>query len=52
MKCSKCGAPIRSGHLYCDKCGHEVQLVPDYNPLGNMMSNQRKKEEKRKKIRK
>ena len=30
MKCSKCGAHISEGSLYCDKCGEEVQIVPLY----------------------
>lgn len=30
MKCSKCGAHISEGSLYCEKCGEEVQIVPLY----------------------
>ncbi|MBQ7934406.1 MAG: chitobiase/beta-hexosaminidase C-terminal domain-containing protein [Lachnospiraceae bacterium] len=30
MKCSKCGALISEGSLYCEKCGEEVQMVPLY----------------------
>ena len=33
MKCSKCGAEIKSGSVYCDSCGEAVQMVPDYNLL-------------------
>lgn len=33
MKCARCGAEIKSGCLYCSKCGYEVQIVPDYNVL-------------------
>ena len=33
MKCAKCGAEIKEGCLYCSVCGHEVQIVPDYNVL-------------------
>lgn len=32
MKCQKCGAPMVSGHLYCDICGAEYQIVPDFEP--------------------
>ena len=37
MKCSKCGAEIEEGKLYCSVCGAEVQLVPEYDTLGNYM---------------
>lgn len=32
MKCQKCGAEMVSGHLYCDICGAEYQIVPDFEP--------------------
>ena len=32
MKCQKCGAKMVSGHLYCDICGAEFQIVPDFEP--------------------
>lgn len=32
MKCQKCGAQMVSGHLYCDTCGAEYQIVPDFEP--------------------
>ena len=32
MKCSKCGCELTEGHLYCDKCGEEIRIVPDYEP--------------------
>ena len=32
MKCQKCGAEMVSGHLYCDVCGAEYQIVPDFEP--------------------
>ena len=32
MKCQKCGAELVSGHLYCDICGAEFQIVPDFEP--------------------
>lgn len=33
MKCAKCGAELKKGCLYCSVCGHEAQIVPDYNVL-------------------
>ncbi|MDD6193724.1 MAG: chitobiase/beta-hexosaminidase C-terminal domain-containing protein [Lachnospiraceae bacterium] len=33
MKCSKCGAEIRVGSVYCESCGEPAQIVPDYNIL-------------------
>lgn len=38
MKCSKCGAEIREGSLYCDVCGEEVRIVPDYSPLDEVLT--------------
>ena len=32
MKCQKCGSPMSSEHLYCDICGAEYQIVPDFEP--------------------
>lgn len=32
MKCPDCGAEIVEGHLYCEKCGMEIQMVPDFEP--------------------
>lgn len=32
MKCSNCGQEIRSGQLYCEKCGTEIRIVPDFEP--------------------
>ncbi len=32
MQCEKCGTEIEEGKLYCAKCGHGIQIVPDYNP--------------------
>ena len=31
MKCANCGHEIKIGSVYCEKCGREVQIVPDYN---------------------
>ena len=40
MKCRYCKAEIPEGELYCKKCGREVQTVPDYNPLEEMLTAQ------------
>ncbi len=32
MNCPKCGAEMKDGHLYCEKCGEEIQIVPDFEP--------------------
>lgn len=33
MKCANCGAELKADCIYCSVCGHEVQIVPDYNIL-------------------
>ena len=40
MKCTNCGYEIPSGMLYCKRCGEEVCIVPDYNPLDDMLTTQ------------
>lgn len=32
MKCPNCGSEMAEGHLYCEKCGMEIQIVPDFEP--------------------
>ena len=32
MKCLKCGAELPEGKLYCEKCGEDVHIVPDFDP--------------------
>ena len=32
MRCPKCGAELPDGFLYCEKCGEEIHVVPDYDP--------------------
>ena len=32
MKCPACGYEIAEDHLYCEKCGKEIQIVPDFEP--------------------
>lgn len=40
MKCTNCGADILEGQVYCEKCGTDVQMVPDYNPLDELLTEQ------------
>lgn len=32
MKCSKCGAEMPAGSLYCEQCGEDIHIVPDFEP--------------------
>ena len=32
MKCPHCGNELKEGHLICEKCGEEIQMVPDFEP--------------------
>ncbi len=32
MKCPKCGYELTDGNLYCDSCGEEIRIVPDFEP--------------------
>lgn len=38
MKCANCGTDIPAGMLICPDCGTEVQMVPDYNPLDDVLT--------------
>ena len=40
MNCTNCGADILEGQVYCEKCGAEIQMVPDYNPLDELLTEQ------------
>ncbi len=40
MKCRYCGREIPEGMLYCEGCGREIRIVPDYNPLEDMLTEQ------------
>jgi len=32
MKCPNCGAEMQEGHLYCEHCGEDIHIVPDFEP--------------------
>ncbi|MBO4310247.1 MAG: chitobiase/beta-hexosaminidase C-terminal domain-containing protein [Lachnospiraceae bacterium] len=32
MKCPKCGAPLKDDNLFCEVCGEEINIVPEYDP--------------------
>ena len=38
MKCMNCGANIPEDQMICPGCGQEVQIVPDYNPLDDVLA--------------
>ncbi len=40
MKCRYCGAAVEPGSLYCSRCGREIRIVPDYNPLDDVLEAQ------------
>ena len=42
MKCMHCGADLPEDQLICPSCGMEIQIVPDYNPLDDMLTAQLK----------
>ena len=38
MRCARCGANIPEDQMICPECGTEVQIVPDYNPLDDVLT--------------
>ncbi len=32
MKCPNCGEEMPEGSLYCEHCGEEIHMVPDFEP--------------------
>lgn len=38
MRCANCGADIPEGMMICPDCCTEVQIVPDYNPLDDVLA--------------
>lgn len=31
MKCANCGTEIKAGRLYCEQCGEEIKIVPEFD---------------------
>lgn len=31
MKCPECGSPMSEGQMYCEHCGKEIQIVPEFD---------------------
>lgn len=44
MKCPNCGSELEPGKIYCEHCGHEIQIVPDYDPLDEVLIGQEEPE--------
>ena len=40
MRCRRCGAVMPEGALRCKECGAEIRIVPDYNPLDDVLAAQ------------
>lgn len=40
MRCRNCGAELPEGAVMCRECGAEIQMVPDYNPLDEVLAAQ------------
>ncbi len=38
MKCRYCNTAIPEDMVRCPRCGHEIHIVPDYNPLEDMIT--------------
>lgn len=49
MKCANCGAELKVGCIYCSVCGHEAQIVPDYNIMEDDLLKSLLKEESKEK---
>lgn len=32
MKCPNCGTEVTEGRLYCEQCGEDIHIVPDFEP--------------------
>lgn len=46
MKCPNCGSELEPGKIYCEHCGHEIQIVPDYDPMDEFLVGQDEVEHK------
>lgn len=48
MNCTKCGAVIEEGEVFCPRCGAEIQLVPDFYSSETVSYAQKQKEREEK----
>lgn len=48
MHCPKCDTELAPGNVYCPSCGYEVQIVPDYDPLDEVIWEGQEKRQKQK----
>ena len=32
MQCPNCNKELKDGYLYCEYCGYEIQMVPNFEP--------------------
>lgn len=44
MRCPRCGAELEAGSIYCNACLQELQIVPDYDPLEELVIGQEPEE--------
>lgn len=44
MQCPHCGMELEAGSIYCTSCGQELQIVPDYDPLEELVIGQEEKQ--------
>jgi len=42
MRCRYCNSKIDADEVYCSNCGKEVRIVPDYNPMDDVLEAQLK----------
>lgn len=45
MRCPHCGAELEAGSIYCNSCGQELQIVPDYDPLEELVLDQEQEQQ-------
>lgn len=48
MRCPNCGAELEAGSIYCTACLQELQIVPDYDPLEELVIGQETEKSKEK----
>lgn len=45
MLCPHCKAELEAGSIYCESCGEELQIVPDYDPLEELVIGQEEEQD-------